>query len=103
MPTYTLPKSTIEESSSDLLRRLDSLDLTATEVRLVYLLAQSSPHPVRVGELAAAVTDCHSLNRRQRSVLEQQLTRLRSKLMVYNLRLLCIEGYGYLLLRSSEA
>lgn len=102
MPTYTSPKSTIEESSSDLLRLLDSLDLTTTEVRLLHLLAQSSPHPVRAGELAAAVTDCHSLNRRQRSVLEQQLTRLRSKLMGHGIRLLCVERYGYLLLLDGE-
>jgi DNA-binding response OmpR family regulator len=97
-----LPGTIIEESHSDLLRLLDSMDLTATEVRLLHLLAQSSPHPVRVGDLAAAVTGCPSLNRRQRSVLEQQLTRLRSKLIAHNMRLLCVERYGYLLLRSSE-
>jgi len=103
MPTYPLSKSTVEESSSDLLRLLDRLELTTAEFQLAHLLAQSSPHPVRVGDLAAAVTGCPSLNRQQRSVLEQQITRLRSKLMARNMRLLCVERYGYLLLRCSEA
>lgn len=96
------PRTTTEAQHDELLRLLDRLELTATEVRLVRLLARSSPHPVRVGDLAAAVTSCPCLNRRQRAVLEQQLARLRSKLMAHGMCLLCVEGYGYLLLRSSE-
>lgn len=98
-----LPRATLKEQQSDLLRWLDHLNLTTTEVQLVRLLVRSTPQPVRIADLATAVTGRSDLNRRQRVVLEQQIARLRSKLLAHHLRVLCVDGYGYLLLADSEA
>lgn len=111
MPTHALtlevrrkhcPKTTQVEQHSDILRLLDCLSLTTTEVRLARLLARSSPQPVRADDLASAVTGCPDLDHRRRVVLEQQITGLRSKLLAHNMRILCVERYGYLLLPSRE-
>lgn len=97
-----LSRTTAGESHNNLLRLLARLELTPTEVQLAQLLVRSTPQPVRVADLAAAVTGCPDLNRRQRAVLEQQIAGLRSKLMGHGLRLLCVERYGYLLLPLRE-
>lgn len=110
MPTRSLtpvsqqrsPRTTVEEQQSDLLRLLDHLDLTVTETRLAQTLTRSSPLPVRDRDLAAAVTGRPDLDRRRRAVLEQQLTRLRSKLRAHGIRIFCVERYGYLLLLYDE-
>lgn len=111
MPTHILTSSgrqqrsrrtIIEEQHSKLLRQLERLELTATEIQLSQLLARSSPSPVRDRDLATAVTGCPCLDRRRRAVLEQQIAGLRSKLIAHDMRILCVERYGYLLLPSRE-
>jgi len=111
MPTHSLtpvsrqprsPRTTTEEQQIAVLRLLDRLELTATEARLAQLLARSSPYPVRDGALAAVVTGCPCLDRRRRAVLEQQIAHLRCKLIAHDIRILCVERYGYLLLPDGE-
>ncbi|MGB8345745.1 MAG: winged helix-turn-helix domain-containing protein [Ktedonobacteraceae bacterium] len=97
-----LPRTTAGEQQRDLLRLLDCLELTASEVRLAQMLAQSSPYPVRAIDLAAAVSGCPCLDRRRRAVLEQQIAHLRCKLIAHDIRILCVERYGYLLLPDGE-
>jgi len=91
-----------EEQPTSVLRLLDRLELSATEIQLAHLLARSSPYPVCDRDLVAAVTGCPDLDRRRRAVLEQQLARLRSKLLAHGLRILSVERFGYLLLSDSE-
>jgi len=111
MPTHSLtpvsrqprsPRTTTEEQQIAVLRLLDRLELTATESQLSQLLARSSPSPVRDNELASAVSSCPCLDRRRRAVLEQQIARLRCKLIAHGIRILSVERYGYLLLPYYE-